>query len=114
MKTVSDDLFRLIKSLTKSEKGYFKKFAAKNTAGSKQNYLVLFDAIDDMETYDEDLLRKKLKNEQFLKQLAVYKVYLFNLILKALHLYGTVDNSTTRVKDLIDNAKMLESKGALP
>ena len=37
MKTVSDDLFRLIKSLNKSEKGYFKKFAAKNEAGSKQN-----------------------------------------------------------------------------
>jgi hypothetical protein len=55
-------------------------------------------------------LRKKLKNAPFLKQLAVYKVYLFNLILKSLHLYGAVDNSTTRVKELIDNAKTLESK----
>jgi len=110
LKTVSDDLYRLIKNLTRSEKGYFKKFAAKNAAGSKQNYLVLFDAIDNMDSYDEDILRKKLKNEPLIKQLAVYKVYLFNLILKSLQQYGAVDNSTTRVKDMIDNAKMLESK----
>lgn len=111
MKTVSDDLFRLIKSLNKPEKGFFKKYAAKNAAGSgKQNYLVLFDAIDKMEEYDEDKLRKQLKNESFLKQLPVYKVYLFNLILKSLHLFGAVDNAESRLTEMLINVKILNSR----
>lgn len=110
MKTVSDDLFRLVKSLNKSEKGYFKKFAAKNASGSKQNYIILFDAIDKMADYDENILRRTLKNESFVKQLPVYKVYLFNLILKSLNQYGAHDNSTNRIKELIENAKTLSLK----
>jgi hypothetical protein len=110
LKTVSDDLFRLIKSLNKSEKGYFKKFAAKNEVGSKQNYILLFDAIDRMEEYDEERLRLLLKKESFIKQLPVYKVYLFNLILKSLNLYGATDNSTSRIRELLDNSKTLSSK----
>lgn len=110
MKTVSDDLFRLIKALNKPEKGYFKKFAAKNATGSKQNYILLFDAIDSMDDYDEDLLRKKLKSESFIKQLAVYKVYLFNLILKSLHQYGAYDNSESKLTEYLINVKTLVSK----
>jgi hypothetical protein len=100
----------LIKSLTKSEKGYFKKFAAKNAAGSKQNYIVLFDAVDSMNSYDEGLLKKKLKNDPLSRQLSVYKVYLFNLILKSLSQYGAFDNSTSRIKELLDYSKTLSSK----
>lgn len=110
MKTVSDDLFRLIKSLTKPEKGYFKKFASKNASGSKQNYILLFDAVDSMDSYDEDLLRKKLKNEAFVKQLAVYKIYLFNMILRALHMYGAYENSESKLTEMLTNIKTLESK----
>lgn len=110
MKTVSDDLFRLIKSLNKSEKGYFKKFAAKNASGGKQNYIFLFDAIDAMNEYDEELLKKKLKDPSLLKQLPVYKVYLFNLILKALNLYGAYDNSESQLSELLANIKILTSK----
>ncbi|MBE2217914.1 MAG: hypothetical protein IAE90_06925 [Ignavibacteria bacterium] len=110
MKTTSDDLFRLIKSLNKSEKGYFKKFAAKNASGSRQNYLVLFDAVDSMEVYDEEKLKKKLKNESFTKQLPVYKVYLFNHILKALHLYGAQDKAEEKLTELIINIKILSDR----
>jgi len=100
----------LIKALTRPEKGYFKKFAAKNASGSKQNYILLFDAVDSMDSYDEELLRKKLKNQPFLKQLAVYKVYLFNMILKALHHYGAYDNSESKLTEMLTNIKTLESK----
>jgi hypothetical protein len=110
MKTVSDDLFRLIKALNKSEKGYFKKFAAKSSSGSKQNYIVLFDAIERMDSYDEDLLRKMLAGEPILKQLPVYKVYLFNLILKSLNQYGAFETSSDRIRDHLENSKTLSSK----
>ena len=110
MKTTSDDLFRLIKAMNKSEKGYFKKFAAKNASGSKQNYIYLFEAIDSMEVYDENLLKKKLKDPALLRQLAVYKVYLFNLILKALSLYGAYDNSESQISEMLSNIRILTSK----
>ncbi len=110
MKTTSDDLFRLIKSLNKSEKGYFKKFASKSASGSRQNYLVLFDAVDSMDVYDEEKLKKKLRSESFVKQLPVYKVYLFNHILKALHLYGAQDKAEERLTELMVNIKILSDR----
>lgn len=110
MKTSSDDLFRLIKTLNKSEKGYFKKFAAKNASGSRQNYIILFDAIDSLEEYDEEKLRKKLKNAPFLNQLPVYKVYLFNLILKSLHQFGSYENSESKLTEMLIYVKILISK----
>ena len=110
MKTVSDDLFRLIKSLNKSEKGNFKKFASKNAAGSTQNYILLFDAIDGLNEYDEELLRAKLKKESFVKQLPVYKVYLFNLILRSIAPNTVFDDANSKIRELIDNSKILSSK----
>lgn len=110
MKTTSDDLFRLIKAMNKSEKGYFKKFASKNASGSKQNYIYLFEAIDSMDSYDENLLKKKLKDPSLLKQLAVYKVYLFNLVLKALNLYGAYDNSESQISEMLSYIRILTSK----
>jgi hypothetical protein len=110
LKTVSDDLFRLIKALTKSEKGYFKKFAARNAPGTTKNYIVLFNAVDALKEYDEDKLRNNLKDTALIKQLAVYKVYLYNLILKALQSYGMFDNSETRLNEMIANVRTLESK----
>ena len=44
--TVSDDLFQLIKSLTKPEKIYFKKFSSIFIEKESSNYLKLFDEID--------------------------------------------------------------------
>lgn len=110
MKTVSDDLFRLIRSLNKSEKGFFKKFAAKNASGSKQNYIILFDAIDQMTEYDEEKLRQKLKKESFVKQLPVYKIYLFNLILRSLAPNSLFEDSASKIKEHIENSKILSSK----
>lgn len=110
MKKASDDLFRLIKSLTKSEKGYFKKFAARNSPSGKSNYITLFNAVDSMEKYDEDELKKKLKSLPFSSQIPVYKVYLFNLILKALQLYGSYENTDTKISEMVAGASMLAKK----
>lgn len=110
MKKATDDLFRLIKSLTKSEKGYFKKFASRNSPGGKSNYISLFDSIDKMQSYDEDLLRKRLKDKQLMNQLSVYKVYLFNLILKALQTYGSFEGTDTKITEMVASARILVKK----
>ncbi|RPI19029.1 MAG: hypothetical protein EHM58_03180 [Ignavibacteriae bacterium] len=110
MKTVSDDLFRLVKSLTPLEKGYFKKFAARNTPGEKNNYIILFDAVDNMNSYDEELLCRKLKHVSFTKQLPVYKNYLYNLILKSLFSNSTYETIDLKINELIQNSSILIRK----
>ena len=81
----SDNLFQLIKTLTKAEKKNFKSFAFKQKGDKK--YLKLFDAIDSLHEYDELLLKKKFHNEKFIKQLSSIKNYLYNLILKSLEVH---------------------------
>ncbi len=58
--TGSDDLYRLIHSLTTEEKGYFKKLALRHSPkGSK--HLKLFDAIAAQKTFEEASLKKSLE-----------------------------------------------------
>lgn len=45
-KTDSPALYELIRSLTKSEKRYFKIYASRHTIGEKNNGIKIFDFID--------------------------------------------------------------------
>lgn len=53
----STELHDLIKSLNKSEKRFFKLHSALQSG--PKNYLKIFEAVDDQEVYDEELLKKK-------------------------------------------------------
>jgi hypothetical protein len=82
-----DELFLLIKSLDKNEKGYFRKFCRIYSSSEEGNYLRLFDCMGKMEYYDETHVRQKFAGEKFLSQLPVTKHYLKNLIIRALRNY---------------------------
>jgi hypothetical protein len=73
----SNSLFILIKSLTKSEKRYFKRFCTIYSKERQNNYLLLFNAIAEQKEYDELQIKSKFRNEKFVKQLNVLKVYLY-------------------------------------
>lgn len=107
----SDDLFQLIKSMSKSEKGYFKKFAAKHSAGKKNIYLQLFDAIDRLDLYDETIIREKFKGEKFSETLYSVKNYLFRLILKALSSYHSEKFAVSRLNMMMTELNVLFEKG---
>ena len=76
------DLYKLIKSLTKSEKRYFKIYSAQHTKNESNNYIILFDAIDQQENYDEEKLKRKFRKHTFGKNLAKTKYLLYELIIK--------------------------------
>ena len=67
----SDSLYRLIHSLTKSEKRQFKIYTSLQ-AGNKM-YIKLFDLIEKQMQYDE----KELKSELKIKAFPVAKIYLY-------------------------------------
>ena len=107
----TDDLFQLIKSMSKSEKGYFKKFASKHTIGEKNIYVKLFDEIEKLEEYDEPALKLKFKGEKFAKNLYSTKNYLFNLILKALAAYHSEKYAVSRLNSMLIELNVLFEKG---
>ncbi|MBS1593417.1 MAG: hypothetical protein JST90_03780 [Bacteroidetes bacterium] len=93
----SSSLFDLIHSLSKHEKGYFRKFTRIYSSEGEKNYIELFDYIDRMEVYDERVIRSRFKNTTWISHLPVLKKYLFAQILKSLELYqraGKKDEQT--------------------
>lgn len=108
MKTPSDDLFELIKTLDKSQKGYFKKYASTITA-DPANYLKLFVEIEKQKVYDENKIKKIFAKEKFAKQLSVTKNYLYELILVSLEMYKT--DSDSQLLSLFRHASILFDLG---
>lgn len=112
MKTSSDALFRLVKSMTKGEKTYFKKFTSlNNTKSPSTNYLKLFDAICKMSEYDEGTLLKKFRKETFTKNFVETKQYLKTQILRVLRNYSTDKSISFQVKEDLLNIEILMDKG---
>ncbi len=110
----SEDLFHLIKSLSRSEKGYLKKYAFSDSAGEEKNYFRLFDAIDEQEEYDEEKILKKFEDEQFVKQIHRVKNYLLHLILKSMRAYHSQHSVETVLKERLQDVFFLHEKGLYP
>lgn len=102
------NLFLLIKSLSKAEKRHF-KLSLTGDIGSK-NYLLLFNAIDAQNEFDEESIKKKFKNYTFIKQLHVTKNYLTKLILKSLRSYHSSMSKDAELKDLLREIEILFKK----
>ncbi len=110
MKT-SVDLFLLIRSLSKSEKRYFKLDAQRQKAKGGANYLKLFDAIEKQENYDEEKLKKQFAGSIFIKHLPSEKNYLYSLIVKSLVKYHASTSVEIELDELIHSAEILFKKG---
>jgi len=101
-------LFYLIKSLSRSEKRYFRIFCRQG--GGNPAYLALFNAIDKQEVYDEGLIRKKFSGSKFLIQLHVAKNYLRLQILKSLRNFHVKVSKSGELKDTLRNVEILFNK----
>ena len=103
------DLFKLVKSLSKSEKRYFKLFSS--LQGGEKNYMRLFNAIDLQEEYNEALLKEMFAGERFVKQFNVAKKYLYDLILKSLLVYHSESTVNGKIKEMIRSVEVLFERG---
>ena len=99
--TPSNDLFSLIKSLSKSEKRNFKLYASKHVIGEKNSYMDLFDCIEQQKEYDEALIKKTNKDKFFIKRFAAHKGYLYVLILKSLRVFHSNRTVELELKELL-------------
>lgn len=108
-----DDLFKLIKSLTRNEKGYFKKFSKINSSDPNSSYMILFDAVDRMSTYNEAAVKNAMAGHIQITALSTLKNYLYDLILRSLRNY--YENTDSVIKDLNQRADLyiLGKKGLI-
>ncbi|NNC82072.1 MAG: hypothetical protein HKN79_00705 [Flavobacteriales bacterium] len=104
----SQELFDLIKSLTKSEKRFF-KLSSSLQSGSK-NYLKIFAAIDKQKEYDEEAIKEEFKGETFVKHFPSEKNHLYKLILKSLRAYHADNTVSSVLKQEIKNIEILYTK----
>lgn len=107
----SDQLFQLIKSLSRTEKAYFKKFNRKHSKPSNQLYDKLFDLIAKQENFDEDKILKKIKSIKSHRQLSTSKIYLYNNILDCLCDYSFQKNIDAQLYKHLDKIQILNDKG---
>jgi hypothetical protein len=54
-----ENLFVLIKSLSKSEKRQFKLYVGRMDSNQDSKFLILFNLLDKMDVYDEKIILKK-------------------------------------------------------
>lgn len=92
----SKNLFELIKSLSASEKGYFRKRTSLLIKGEETNYIKLFKAIESQTIYNEKELLKKFSKEKFSINFSVAKNYLYELIMESLESYHSDIDSELR------------------
>jgi len=104
----STELFKLVKSLSKSEKRFF-KLSSSLQSGDK-NYLKVFDYIEQQEEYDEEDMKKAFKKEVFIKHLPSEKNHLYKLVLKSLRSYYSDKSVSSILKQEIKNIEILYGK----
>lgn len=106
----SDQLFRLIKALTKQEKRHFKIFAARHTLGEQNNYVLLFDEFDKMDEYDEAALLKKFRKEAFVNNFSITKSRLYDTVLRSLDVYHHNSSVDAQLRKDLHCAEILYKK----
>ena len=108
-KAKSDQLFNLIKTLSKGEKRFFKLYASRLGNSSDKKFIVLYNAIEKQKIYNEDqiLLKEKDLNP---KQFSNLKAHLYYQILKSVKLCNSSKLENLKITELIDYIRILYNK----
>lgn len=109
-KRSTDELFQLVKSLEKAEKRNFKLFVQRNATAPDMKTIQLFDAMDKMDDYDEEILLKR--NPDIKKQqLSNLKSHVYRQILASLRILRDENNIQLQLHEYMDYARILYDKG---
>ncbi|WP_235298791.1 hypothetical protein [Portibacter marinus] len=106
----SDQLFKLVKSLTKSEKRNFTLYAKRIQDSDDLKFLQLFDLIDKMDQYDEKIVYSKIKGLKK-SQYSNLKRHLYKQILISLRLIHINRKIHIEIREHLDFAQILYDKG---
>ncbi|MFD1616004.1 hypothetical protein [Gelatiniphilus marinus] len=108
-KEQKDNLFVLVKSLSKSEKRQFKLYVGRLGVNEDSKFLMLFNILDKLSVYNEAaILKKGIVKKQ---QLSNLKAHLYKQILISLRLNPSHQNIRIQIREQLDFATILYHKG---
>lgn len=108
-KAQKDNLFDLVKSLSKSEKRQFKLYVGRLGMNDDAKFMLLFTTLEKLKNYNETEI---LKNGFFKKsQLSNLKAHLYKQILISLRLNPSHQNIRIQIREQLDFATILYHKG---
>lgn len=110
----SNDLHRLIHSLTPSEKRYFRLNVQPYIRKTGNLYLQIFDAVLEQETYDQKALIEKLSRDRPIKRFSAEKNYLYQLLLKVMRNYTAERDVFRKIRGMILDVEFLFDKALYP
>jgi len=105
----SDQLFQLIKTLTKGEKRHFKLVVTRHKGGENAKFLKLFDLIDSMPNYNEEKILDKEKSISP-AQLPNLKQHLYKQVMQSLRMLHASNDIDLKIREQIDYASILYNK----
>lgn len=109
-KKYSEGLIDLILSMSKAEKRNFRLFSTRNSTKDDLKFLLLFDYIERVVTYDDD--RFLTKHPQIKKQqLSNLKSHLYRQILASMRQLAVGNFNEMEIREKIDFALILQNKG---
>lgn len=111
MKKATDDLHRLLHSLTQAEKRYIKVAASKQLSDQESNTMLLFDAILAQKEYDELDLKQQLRNSSISRHLSSEKNYLYRFVMKTMRMFHSERSVDKQLKELMIDVRFLYDRG---
>lgn len=105
-------LHQLVRSLNKSEKGYFRKQASLHSVAGENNYVKLFDAIAAQPVYNEALLLEEFKGEPITNQFTAARHYLYRMVLKSLRSFHSKHSISLQLNETLMNVEVLFKRRA--
>lgn len=106
----TDELFKLVKSLTKSEKRSFRLYAERIQESDTLLYMKLFDIMDKQKKMNEKAIKSKMGNVGAVKY-SNTKRHLYEQILVSLRLVNKSKKPNIRIREYLDFAYLLYGKG---
>jgi hypothetical protein len=104
MKTPTDDLFRLIKSMSLGEKRHFRSQEGQTLT------MHFFELMNERDSYSEEEIRYAVKDESFRKHIKVHKNRLQQMIMSSLRCGREQLSEAQRIRETIDFIEILISK----
>lgn len=105
-----DHVHRLVHSMSRAEKRYFKLFTSRHMLGGQSNHQLLFDAIGAMPEYDEAALLSRFKHEAFTHRFAITKRRLYEAILRSLDAFHAESSMDARLHRMLHQMELLHQR----
>ena len=108
---MSQFLYDLIKSMTKSEKIHFKRYHKTYAEKGEKNYMKIYDAIEGLKTYDKEVLPNLFKGTTIEKYQSSEVKYLIDKILFSLSNLNLGSSKRNQIRKGIFMLEVLTAKG---